>query len=441
MNFVRRSYWLGIFFLIILAPYCVALNILDAYVLALDNDPTFHAALKANEAGQQYLAIGRAALLPKISYSYNKAHNDSEVTTFTSITRKYKSYTSTFSLQQPLFDYAAWAEYRQSATKALMANEVFHDKSQELAIRLFIAYSEALLSEQVILLSKAQQLAYQEQLQLNKKLYTKGEGTRTDILETEARLQLATAEYIEAQDNLDAALKELQAIIGVAIDINQLTPLKSSFAVLPLIPKEFEIWRDKVISYNANLRAQRYAVDVADYELKKKLANHLPSVSLYANDRKSSSDSDSTYNQKYNTKSIGIQLSMPLFSGGGNIASSHQAASQKEQAQYELDDKVNATIKELRKQYNLINSSKARIQAFDLAVKSASTLVLATKKSVQAGERVNLDVLNAEQQFFSAKKNLADAQHAYLRAWLQLRYLSGELREENLQEIANHFFD
>lgn len=440
MNLLR-SYWLAIFWSTLFVPYCAALNILDAYVLALDNDPTFHAALKANEAGQEYLAIGRAALLPKVNYSYNKGHNDSEVTTFTSTTRKYKSYTSTFSLQQPLFDYAAWAEYRQGATRALMSDEIFRDKSQDLAIRLFTAYSEALLSEQVIILSKAQQHAYQEQLQLNRKLYKEGEGTRTDILETEARLQLAIAEYIEAQDNLDAALRELQTIIGTAISINQLTPLKASFVVLPLKPTKFEVWRDKAVAYNANLKAQRYAVDVADYELKKKLANHLPTVNFYANNRKSSSDSDSTYNQKYNTKTVGIQLSMPLFAGGGNLAASRQASKQKAQAQYELDDKVSATVKELRKQFNLINSSKARIQAFDLAVKSASTLVMATKKSVQAGERVNLDVLNAEQQFFSAKKNLADAQHAYLRAWLTLRYLSGQLGEENLQELASYFFE
>lgn len=424
-----------------LSSSCYALNLLDAYALALDNDPTFHAALKANEVGQEYLAIGRAALLPKVTYSYNKARNDSEVTSVTHTERKYKSYTSTFSLQQPLFDYAAWSEYRQGATRALMASEVFRARTQELAVRLFTAYSEALLSEQRILLSKAQQQAYQEQLQLNKKLYKAGEGTRTDILETEARLQLAKAEYIEAQDNLDAALRELQNIIGAIVSINQLTPLKASISILPLIPNKFEVWRDKAVNYNANLSAQRYAVDVANYEVKKKQANHLPTVNLYANSRKSSSDSDSTYNQKYDTNSLGIQLSIPLFAGGGNLASTRQATRQKEQAQYELDEQLNTTVKDLRKQFNLINSSKARIQAFELAVKSATTLVTATKKSVQGGERVNLDVLNAEQQLFSAKKNLADAQHAYLRAWLQLRYLSGQLGEANLQELASYFIE
>src|SRR6218665_1894046 len=128
-----------------------ALDLRDAYALALRHDPTFHAALAEHDAGQEERVIGRAGLLPKLSYSYNNARNDSEVTQSTSVgsitnERDYRSYSSTFTLQQPLFDYAAWAQYRQGSAKALLADERLRSRSQELAVRLFGAYSDALFA-------------------------------------------------------------------------------------------------------------------------------------------------------------------------------------------------------------------------------------------------------------------------------------------------------
>ncbi|WP_259764343.1 TolC family protein, partial [Pseudomonas protegens] len=96
----------------------------------------------------------------------------------------------------------------------LFSDERFRGKSQELAVRLLSAYSQALLAQERIELSRAQKRAYAERLQLNERLLKGGEGTRTDVLETQARLSLALAQEIEAQDQQDAALRELQAIVG-----------------------------------------------------------------------------------------------------------------------------------------------------------------------------------------------------------------------------------
>ncbi|CAI8986244.1 Alkaline protease secretion protein AprF [Pseudomonas chlororaphis] len=425
-------------------PVAHALGLLDAYALAVRNDPTFQAAIQERDAGEENRALGRAALLPTLSWNYNNSRNQSEVTQTTplgdsSTDRDYRSYASTLTLQQPLLDYEAYARFRQGAAQALFADERFRSKSQELAVRLLGAYSQALLAQERIELSQAQRRAYAERLQLNQRLLKGGEGTRTDVLETQARLSLALAEEIEASDLQDSALRELEAIVGQPLRVDELDPLARRFAIQPVQPSRFESWRDLAIANNPELASRQHALQAAEYEVERKRAGHLPKVNLYASSRQTSSDSESTYNQKYDTNSVGIQVSLPLFAGGSVSASTRQAASQLSQAQYELDAQTANVLIELRKQFNLNTSGAARVRAYEMTVESAEALVQATLKSVRGGERVNLDVLDAEQQLFSARRDLADARHAYLLARVQLRFYAGLLNEQDLQQLAGYF--
>ncbi|ROL80603.1 peptidase [Pseudomonas protegens] len=439
-----RAWWYLPVLCLLSSPSAQALGLLDAYDLALRNDPTFQAAIKERDAGEENRAIGRAGLLPNLSWSYNNSRNQSEVTQETvrgDVTndRDYRSYASTLTLQQPLLDYEAYARYRQGSAQALFSDERFRGKSQELAVRLLSAYSQALLAQERIELSRAQKRAYAERLQLNERLLKGGEGTRTDVLETQARLSLALAQEIEAQDQQDAALRELQAIVGEPLQIDELDPLTRQFQIQPLLPNRFDSWRDLAMANNPDLASQQQALRVAEYEVERKRAGYLPKVSLYASSRQTSSDSESSYNQKYDTNTVGIQVSLPLFAGGSVSASTRQAASQLSQAQFELDAKTATTLNELRKQFNLNTSAAAKVRAYEMAVSSAEALVTATQKSVHGGERVNLDVLDAEQQLFTARRDLADARHAYLLARIQLKFYAGLLNEQDLQQLAGYF--
>ncbi|MBS9762593.1 TolC family outer membrane protein [Pseudomonas mosselii] len=421
-----------------------ALDLGDAYALALRNDPTWQGSIAEREAGLENLAIGRAGLLPRLSYRYNRARNDSEVTQrsqFGDVTtqRDYRSYSSTLTLEQPLFDYAAWSDYRRGVAQAALADERYRGRGQELMVRLFGAYSEALFANEQIALAQAQRRTYAEQMTLNERLLKGGEGTRTDVLETRARYELAQAQEIEAGDNLDAALHALQAIIGEPVAVEDLAPMTADFRVQPLTPTRFERWRDLAVAHNAELASQRHGLEVAEQNIERQRAGHLPSLSAYASKGISSSSSESSYNQRYDTDSIGVQLSVPLYAGGGVQASVHQARAQRDAAGFELDAQLNDTLTQLRRQFNLCASGTAKIRAYDLAVKAASALVQATRKSVRGGERVNLDVLDAEQQLFSARRDLAQARHEYLRAWLQLRYLAGVLEAGDLNALSRYF--
>ncbi|MBC3435232.1 TolC family outer membrane protein [Pseudomonas sp. BW16M2] len=421
-----------------------ALDLGDAYALALRNDPTWQGSIAEREAGLENLAIGRAGLLPRLSYRYNRARNDSEVTQrsqFGDVTtqRDYRSYSSTLTLEQPLFDYAAWSDYRRGVAQVALADERYRGRGQELMVRLFGAYSEALFANEQIALAQAQRRTYAEQLTLNERLLKGGEGTRTDVLETRARYELAQAQEIEAGDNLDAALRALQAIIGEPVAVEDLAPMTGDFRVQPLTPTRFEPWRDLAVAHNAELASQRHGLEVAEQNIERQRAGHLPSLSAYASKGISSSSSESSYNQRYDTDSIGVQLSVPLFAGGGVQASVRQARAQRDAAGFELDAQLRDTLNQLRRQFNLCASGTAKIRAYDLAVKAASALVQATRKSVRGGERVNLDVLDAEQQLFGARRDLAQARHEYLRAWLQLRYLAGVLEAGDLNVLNRYF--
>ena len=422
-----------------------ALGPFQVYEQALRNDPEFLAALQERDAGQESRTIGRAGLLPKLSYNYNKGRNNSRATYLNERgnsheDRNYNSYGSTFTVQQPLIDYEAYANYRKGVAQALFADETFRSKSQELLVRVLTHYTQALFAQDQIDNARAKKNAYEQQFQQNEQLFRQGEGTRTDILEAESRYELATAEQLQAQDDQDAALRELGALIGVAtVNIDELTPLPVSFSALPLQPASFSSWHTMALESNPLLASQREALEVARYEVERNRAGHLPKLNAYASVRKMESESGNTYNQRYDTNTIGIEISLPLYAGGGVAASVRQANSNLARVEYELEGKTRETLIELRRQFNACQSGVSKLRAYQKALVSAEALVVSTRQSILGGERVNLDALNAEQQLYSTRRDLAQARYDYLLAWTKLHFYAGTLGEQDLARVDEAF--
>ena len=422
-----------------------ALGPFQVYEQALRNDPEFLAALQERDAGQESRTIGRAGLLPKLSYNYNKGRNNSRATYLNERgnsheDRNYNSYGSTFTVQQPLIDYEAYANYRKGVAQALFADETFRSKSQELLVRVLTHYTQALFAQDQIDNARAKKNAYEQQFHQNEQLFRQGEGTRTDILEAESRYELATAEQLQAQDEQDAALRELGALIGVAtVNIDELTPLPASFSALPLQPASFSSWHTMALESNPLLASQREALEVARYEVERNRAGHLPKLNAYASVRKMESESGNTYNQRYDTNTIGIEISLPLYAGGGVAASVRQASSNLARVEYELKGKTRETLIELRRQFNACQSGVSKLRAYQKALVSAEALVVSTRQSILGGERVNLDALNAEQQLYSTRRDLAQARYDYLLAWTKLHFYAGTLGEQDLARVDEVF--
>jgi protease secretion system outer membrane protein len=423
-----------------------AMGPFDIYEQALRNDPVFLGAIKERDAGLENRAIGRAGLLPRLGYNYNKGHNTSKATSLDERARNktddrsYNSYGSTLTLQQPLLDYEAYAAYRKGVAQSLFADENFRGKSQELLVRVLDNYTKALFAQDQIDIAQAKKKAYEQQFQQNEHMFKQGEGTRTDILEAESRYELATAEEIEARNEQDAALRELGALVGVpAVDISELAPLDQNFQTFALMPANYDTWHELAISNNPNLASQRQAVEVARYEVERNRAGHLPKVSAYASMRQNESESGNTYNQRYETNTIGFEVNVPLYAGGGVSASTRQASRTMEQAEYELDGKTRETLIELRRQFSACLSGVNKLRAYQKALSSAEALVVSTKQSILGGERTNLDALNAEQQLFTTRRDLAQARYDYLMAWTKLHYYAGTLSEQDLARVDEAF--
>ncbi len=436
----------------VLSAPVYSLGILDAYSLALEKDPTFQAAIKEKEAGDEAKNIGRAGLLPKVSLNYQNAPRNWQTQKYqtsdifgnvSDVTKRqqYRSYAGSVTLTQPLFDYEAYAKYKTGVAQSLMADEKYRSKYLELAVRVISAYVSVAYAKDQIALAEAQKAAYKEQLALNDRLMAAGEGTVTDVAETQARYSLAESQVIEARDVLDSAQRELEVIIGIPLDqLDALQTLRQGkFQVSPLRFTAFDDWQKLAMERNPQLASSRHGVEAARYDVERNRAGFMPQVQLYASHSENDSSSDNTVNQKYRTDSVGVQVSMPIYSGGGVAASTRQAAARYGQAKYELDAQVGSIMNDLRKQFNQCISSQAKLRAYELAVKSATTQVEATRQSVLAGQRVNVDVLNAEQQLYAAQRDLAEAKYTYIKAWITLLGDSGTLSEKDIMQVAEYF--
>ncbi|KTJ37213.1 peptidase [Klebsiella aerogenes] len=429
-----------------------AFSVLDAYALALENDPTFQAALKERDAGHEEENIGKAGLLPRISLNYQNSPKNWQTQKYQSsdpfgnlseVTKRqqYRSYAGSVSLTQTIFDYEAYAKYKAGIAKSLMANDRFRSKFMNLAVRVISSYINVVDAQEKMSLAAAQKTAYKEQLILNERLMSAGEGTITDIAETQARSNLAEAQLIESKDNLDVAERELQAIVGVPLEqLDSLQMLRTStFNTLPLRFNKVTEWEENARKHNPELSASRYEVKAARYEVERNKAGFMPQFQLYASHSENNSSSDNTINQKYRTDSIGLQVSMPIYSGGGVIASTRQAAARYGQAKYELDAQSSALMIDLHKQFNQCINGKDKLHAYESAVKSARVQVIATRQSVRGGQRVNVDVLNAEERLYSAERDFAEAKLSYVKAYIGLLNDAGLLEYSDLLSVAQYF--
>jgi protease secretion system outer membrane protein len=165
----------------------------------------------------------------------------------------------------------------------------------------------------------------------------------------------------------------------------------------------------------------------------------LPRLDLVASVSRSLSETVNTINQRLNNQSTGVQLTLPLYSGGAVSATSQQTAANYEKSRALLNAKINEVMVDLRKQFNQIRTGATRIEALKEAVDSAENLVIAVRKSISGGQRVNADLLNAMQQLHTVKKDQAQARLSYLQAWLRIKAHTGLVDEQDMEQIATYF--
>ncbi|OTA19773.1 ABC transporter permease [Xenorhabdus beddingii] len=430
-----------------------ALSLTEAYALALQHDPTFQAAIKEQEAGQEEKNLGLAELLPKVILSYQNAPQNWQQMGSHSLDRRgnavkesrdrqYHSYSGAIILTQPLIDFEVWARYQTRQAYALMSHARFRADSQQLAVRVVNSYMAVAYAQDRLEQVVRQRVAYEEQLEHNQKLFSSGEGTRTDVAETQTRYSQVLADELRGQDELDAAIRDLQLLVGIPLPadlpVNRLSNA-AQFTTIQLDTEHYADWEQLALGQNPQLAAARQKVDVALHDIARNRAGYLPKLELYASHSENKSSSDNSIDQKYRTDSIGLRVSMNLYNGGGTAAAVRQSAANYGKTKYEMEAQAGEILNALRRNYNACVNGEKRIRAYEMAVEAAALQVKATQKSVALGQRVNVDILNAEQQLYTARRELSQAKYDYMKAWIGLLNESGQLKGEHINLIADYF--
>lgn len=423
--------WLGLGSLLLGFSVSVsAMDLLQVYQEALKQDATILAARATAAAESERLPQAKAQMFPTLSASLSQTNNQVESTTPNILGKEqttnsgYPSSNKTLALRQPLYRKQLAAQYHQAQAQVDDAQASLAFEEQNLALRVSGAYFEALLTSEQLALVKAQQVAYTTQLDAASKALVAGSGTRTDIDDAQARLDMNAALEIEARQNVTYTLQQLQSLTNQPID--KLAPLNiSRLELTPPQPDNLPDWVARAERSSPQIQSLRARVEVSRQELEKARAGHYPTLDAVAQWTQSESENVTNASSRYTNNSIGLQLNIPLFSGGYVNSSVRQTLAGLERAEQLLEAGRRDLGLRVHKEFRGVTENIPKIKALEQALRSADQLVLSSQKSFQAGSRTTLDILNAEQQRTLVLRDLAQARFMYLISKIRLLALVG----------------
>lgn len=412
-------------------PAC-SLDLVSAWELALQNDPTYQGARYYADAERENIPMARARLLPNVRVTGAVSRNSTEQK-YTSLDTPPVNYDYTakrhvLSVSQPILRMDSYYQLKESESLAAAADQSLSLEFQTVAVRVAGAYFDALLARERHDTSKNRTAFFRSSLTFAETSLKHGTGTRTDVEDAKARLDSALADEIAARNEITVAEHALAAIIGQHQPASDLKPIVAEkLALVPPTPPTLQEWVALAQDNHPEIASLRHSLDAASREIDRNRAGHFPTVDLVASRSFSSSDSDNTIGSEYNTTSIGVQVAIPIYAGGGVNASVRQAVANHEKARYQLEAAQKKLEVNVSKEFSAVDHGAARIKALEQAVQSAQQAVIGNEKGVRAGTRHMVDILDAQQQLFSRQTDLVEARHAYVMALLRLKAASGTI--------------
>lgn len=427
-----------------LAPALQAqtLNLQQAYTAARAQDATLRASRAQADVGREVLPQAVARLLPNVSLYAARSRESLDSTSLgtkpVDSSTHYTSQSRVLSIRQGVLRPADVANVMQARARVAETEANLERDTQNLAVRVCEAYFELLLADEQITLVAAQRAAYTTQLAAAERSFAAGSGTRTDLDEVRARLDLNTADELQARQHRLVALKQLRAMVGTPFDA--VAPLDAA-TFQPVSPPaaELDAWAARAEANSPEIRAVQAQLDASRQEINKARSGHLPTLDVVASVSRNESDSIDRIGTRYNSKSVGFQLNIPLFAGGAVNSAVRQAVADQVRIDATLDALRNDLGVRVYKEFSSVTEGALRINALEQAVRSSDQVVLSNRKSFAAGSRTTVDVLNAEQQRVTALRDLAQARYLYLIASVRLAVLAGAFDTAQLTRI-NQFF-
>lgn len=417
-------------------------DLVATFQQARASDPTWAAAQNANAAAQEKQVQGKALLLPTASLGASTAHLQSDldraggrVSISNSGHDNYETWGYNLNINQPLYRKQNRIQYEQSKTLVAQADEQLGSAYQELMLRVSQAYFDVLLAQDKIELIQAQKSAITRQLEQAKANFEVGTATITDVHEAQARYDLAIAQEIAALNDFESKKHAIQALTGTSPQ--RLAPAREDVRAAIPEPGDMERWVAMAEQNNLALKIQLQALQYANQEVERTQAGHLPTLDVVGsyNDNRANGGVSSDlvgYNKATKTATVGLQLEIPLYQGGAISSRAREAVANQQKAQDDVEAARRKADLQTRQAYLNVASSVAQVQAYEQALVSSQSQLDSTVLGYDVGVRTSVDVLNAQQQLYSAKRDLLQARYNWLLSVLQLKAAAGVLNEDDL---------
>ena len=418
----------------------LAADLLEAYQMARANDMAYAAAQSRWAATREKLPQAQALLLPAVEASAyaDQRHTDTSyrgTSAFPGGTQDFGTHGYTLSLRQPLYRKQDWVQLDQAHQQLLQADARLADAEQNLILNVAQAYFDVLGAEDDLSFVTAQKTAITQQLAQARRQFEIGTATITDANEAQARFDLALAQEIAARSDVQVRQRVLRRLLGEAPAA--LARLGDPQRIQSPQPADIGWWEAQSREANPQVLIQALAAELAAKEIERQRAGHLPTVDLVASYQDDAANGSATTGAGSDSavSMIGVQLRVPLYSGGGTTSRVREAVSTREAANRDLENTRRGAALDASQAYLGVTDGLGRVRALEQAVASSESSLASSQRGWEVGVRTSIDVLNAQQQLYGARRDLAKARYATILSTLQLHAASGSLGEKELAEI------
>lgn len=422
-------------------------NLQSIYQLATQKDPQLLKAMATRDAAKQGIDVSKASLLPQVNLTAGYSKSMAERAQLLDaglviVDNDTTGWSAQVNLSQSLFDWNNWENLNTAEKRAMQSQTNLDAATQGLIVRVSQTYFNVLKAVDDLGFAEAEKRAIERQLEQTKQRFAVGLTAITDVHEAQAQFDSALAREITAQNNLETAREALREITGQYHD--ELASLNTDkFSTQAPSPATADEWVKLAEQLNLSLKANKLALEIAQNDIDKAVAGHYPTVSLDASYGTSDNTTENTLagqTQKTNlprldSKQIGLNLRVPLYSGGATTAQTSVARANYVAASQDLELSYRTAVRQVRSSFNDINANIATIRALEQAVISAESALNATEAGFEVGTRTIVDVLQSTRNLFEARRNLSGARYNYIIAILALKQAAGNLSEQDLQAI------
>lgn len=418
----------------------IGADLVQVFRDATANDAVYSSARASLAAGRERLPQGQALILPTLNFSGTSLASDNHLlqrnpTNNIPQTRNFSSNIFTFTLTQPLYRPQNYLQLEQAEFQVAQAESQFGQAFQDLVVRVSQAYFDVLNAENSLAFIRAQKAAITEQLAQAKRNFEVGTTTITDSNEAQARFDLSVSQEIAAQNDLELRRQSLQQIVGKYPEA--LTPLRSSFTMTMPQPNRMDDWVNAAQKSAYPVRIQEAAAEIATREVERSRAGHKPTVDLVATYANSAVAGNTTsgIGADIRTGTLGLQIAMPIFAGWSVESRIRESLANLDRARSDLENSRRQAALIARQSFIGVTNGIAQVRALEQAVTSSETALASNKLGYEVGVRINIDVLNSQQQLFSTKRDLARARYDAIMNGMRLKAAAGTLSEEDVEAV------